>query len=205
MGTRGMAGFVIGGAVKATYNHYDSYPSHLGKLIGSMTRKAADDPSYLAMLREKAASLRLVDEEVKPTPEEIERLKVYADRRVAGGNLDDWYVLLRDAQPSSEGDGKVGLEMLLDAGVMIEGASFANDSLFCEYAYLINLDTEVLEVYRGFQNEPHEHGRFAKTQAEVEAAKPAHRSDAYYPIALIRAIPFAETPTDDGWAKLEGE
>lgn len=33
---------------------------------------------------------------------------------------------------------------------MIDASPFMKDSLFCEWAYIINLDTSKLEVYRGF-------------------------------------------------------
>jgi hypothetical protein len=36
---------------------------------------------------------------------------------------------------------------------MIDSKGFLSDSLFCEWAYIINLDKEVLEVYEGFQEE----------------------------------------------------
>ncbi|PPQ62814.1 hypothetical protein CVT24_000508 [Panaeolus cyanescens] len=37
---------------------------------------------------------------------------------------------------------------------------FANDSAFCEWAYVIDLDDEVLEIYRGSQRKTEENHRF---------------------------------------------
>lgn len=35
---------------------------------------------------------------------------------------------------------------------MIDNVSFLQDSLFCEWGYVINLDTNVLEIYRDSEN-----------------------------------------------------
>lgn len=40
--------------------------------------------------------------------------------------------------------------------------TFLHDSLFCEYAYIINLDTGMLEFYTGFNQDPDAKGRYAK-------------------------------------------
>lgn len=37
---------------------------------------------------------------------------------------------------------------------------FIKDSLFCEYAYIINLDTKKLEYYKGYQDQPDKENRF---------------------------------------------
>lgn len=37
---------------------------------------------------------------------------------------------------------------------MIDDSEFLNDSLFCEWTYIINLDNEQFEVYRGFNKDP---------------------------------------------------
>ena len=64
-------------------------------------------------------------------------------------------------------------------------ADFAYDSLFCEWAYVLDLDSEVLEVYRGFQKEPHESGRFF-------GGETVERENKYYPIRCDHKIPFSE-------------
>ena len=60
--------------------------------------------------------------------------------------------------------------------------TFAKDSLFCEWAYVVNLDTEMLEVYRGFQETPLEPSdRFYHLQEE---------NSKYYPIRKTFEISF---------------
>jgi len=70
---------------------------------------------------------------------------------------------------------------------------FAKDSLFCEYAYVVNLDTNVLEYYRGFQKEVHSRGRFASSIED---------KDGYYPVKLVAEISF-EDIKEKGFAALE--
>ncbi len=76
---------------------------------------------------------------------------------------------------------------------MIDSESFATDSLFCEWGYLANLDTDTLEVYRGF-NKGEAEGRFAGPVEE----------GGYGPITLVAEVPFAEL-TDDTMHDIEQE
>lgn len=61
---------------------------------------------------------------------------------------------------------------------------FLRDSLFCEYAYLINLDTNMLEYYQGFNKNPNEKGRYAKYTVDDEKK--------YYGVKLIQEIPLQD-------------
>jgi hypothetical protein len=72
---------------------------------------------------------------------------------------------------------------------------FARDSLFCEWAFVLDLDNEVLEVHKGFQKRPHKRGRFHDLQPE---GRKSVSGDSYYPVALAAEFPFAGLPeTDD--------
>ena len=60
---------------------------------------------------------------------------------------------------------------------------FAKQSLFCEWGYLVNLDKETLEIYKGFQEEPlDESERFFYLQDE--------KCNKYYPIKKVFELPF---------------
>ena len=182
MSTRGLWGFAVGGEVKVTYNHSDSYPSGLGDEVLKFAHGITPE------VRERAGGLHMVNQDGKPTPEEIKRLAWYANRRVGSQQIEDWYVLLRETQ----GDPVA----TLDAGVMIESRAFAADSLFCEWGYVIDLDENRFEVYRGFQHAPHTEGRFA--------ADERHDGE-YWPIRLVASYPLDALTEELDEGALSGE
>jgi hypothetical protein len=184
MGTRGALGFRAEGKDYITYNHFDSYLSGLGEAVLTWLKAelaAGEEQS----LRERVTQLRFVDGNTKPTPAEIEQYKHLADFRVSTG--DDWYSLLRNTQ----GDPAA----ILAAGVMADAHKFLNDSLFCEYAYIVNFDSRELEVYRGFQTTPaNQYGRYAKPK-KPRNWKPKYEGESYYyPVGLIAVFSFDALP-----------
>lgn len=181
MGTRGTFGVRIGGKDKLTYNHFDSYPDGLGSALVAQIKAILVEKGK-NWLEQKAIALVQIDTESKPSPAHINALRPYADLSVGRQSLDDWYCLTRKLQ----GD----IRNTLEAGVMIENNSFINDSLFCEWGYIINLDDFTFEVYEGFQTKPHKLGRYANNGHE----------DGYYPCALVAKFPLDDIP--DGWEEL---
>jgi hypothetical protein len=172
MGTRGLTGFVIDGQVKAQYQQFDSYPSGVGADVVAAFASGK-------ITAEGVRAITLVKGDSKPTKTQIKRLEKYSNTGVSTGSLDEWYVLLRETQ----GD----VLAMIEAGFMIDSSSFAADSLFCEWGYLINLDTNTLEVYRGFQTDKSKVvGRFAEMVSDPPPehnGKPIHEQ--YYPITLV--------------------
>lgn len=66
---------------------------------------------------------------------------------------------------------------------------FAGDSLFCEWAYILNLDNDTLEIYKGFQKSPREMGeRFAYLN---------HLNDnGYWPIKMLGDFDIKNLPDE---------
>jgi len=182
MGTRGITGVVAGQVEKVAYNQYDSYPEGMGwetlkKLRSVVKQGKINDYKCLAL------HARLVSDKDKPTKAEIEKLKKYADTSVSSGDLEEWYVLLRNLQGS--------LFDSLKAGYIHDHKSFILDSLYCEWGYIVNLDEEVFEVYTGFQTKPHNKGRYAKLLSETfEKTKKTLGGTGYYPCALVKTYSF---------------
>lgn len=63
---------------------------------------------------------------------------------------------------------------------------FLKDSLLCEWAYIINLDTNELEIYKGM-NKGKPVGRFKNVPKNVEK---------YYPVSLVGLIPLNDLPPE---------
>lgn len=133
MSTRGLYGFILDGKKYLTYNHSDSYPSGLGIQIVDFLNSHKGD------LESEVRKLTLVNSQDIPSKQEA---KLCKEAHLFNGRVDNrqnWYAYLRGAQ----GD----LEATLAIGYMIDSADFLEDSLCCEWAYIINLDTACLEVY----------------------------------------------------------
>jgi hypothetical protein len=174
MGTRGAFGFRINGVDKVTYNHFDSYPTGLGAV---MIQACIDHT--LDELKAAAEKLTLVTEDKKPTKKQIEVCKAAGllDLNVGNQTEQDWYDLLRGAQ----GD----IEAFIDGRTpfMIDSHAFLTDSLFCEWAYIINCDEKTLEVYDGCNKNPAAPGRYANIKPD---------DNGYVGVKLLRSIPLAQ-------------
>lgn len=146
MSTRGLMGIKKNGVLKAQYNHFDSYISGLGQqIINTLNEIKKED--RIKKLSDTFDNIVLVNENDTPTKEMIEYCKLYntTNLNVSGQNEKDMYCLLRETQ------GELSL-YLNGFKYMINNASFINDTLYCEYAYVINLDTNKLEITYGWQN-----------------------------------------------------
>ena len=171
MGTRGAVGFRANKQDKVTYNHFDSYPSGLGSDVISFIRSHSFED-----IQKAAQNIQMVDTSIEPTPQQIKDCAPWTDLSVSNQSTSDWYCLLRSAQG--------------DLGAYVQGLKYMNDSkgfllnsLFCEYAYIINVDTKQLEFYTGFNKKARKtKGRYADKQPEDS------RPDSYYGVALLWKI-----------------
>lgn len=170
MGTRGALGFKINNEYKISYNHYDSYISGLGvnvvKQLINIKKK-----NQLNELKEKVKNIKLVNESIPPTKEDQKKYSKFLNSNVGGRSSSvQWYQLLRETQ------GDFLLDAILKDNLehMLDSKNFLYDSLFCEYAYIINFDDNTFNVYIGFQKEPFNESEFG-TQA----------NENYYPVKLV--------------------
>jgi hypothetical protein len=166
MGTRGAIGYVADGKTVAVYNHFDSYPDHLGLEVAKALKSKLKTPELAAAVKAKVTGIGIIDTEVPPTPEQIARCEAAGtvDLKVGNQSTSDWYCLLRNAQ----GD----VDAFLDGRIpyVENDEAFLLDSLFCEYAYLFNFDTGKLEFYKGFNKDRNAPGRYAALSARGEYA-----------------------------------
>jgi hypothetical protein len=127
MGTRGLVGYQLDGKLCALYNHFDSYPDGLGtkvvSCINSFLRPMED--SYETLILKAAQSLDWTSDldQIVP-PIKAEELPALLSGRVLGlvcsnKNVRDYYT-----NPTP----------------LFNEADFLKDPLFCEWAYILDLD-----------------------------------------------------------------
>lgn len=171
MGTRHLIAVQLDGQYRiAQYGQWDGYPSGQGETVLRFLDQM-DRPAFEAKLR---ASRLLSKDELTALSEKFQREQTNWQR--------DYPHLSRDA----------GADILF----MVQGApdgielkdsiDFAGDSRMCEYAYVIDLDHNVLDVFKGFNKEPLKEG---------ERFKDSPRGNDYYPVRLSKTYSLSELPT----------
>ncbi|OHD19680.1 MAG: hypothetical protein A2086_01710 [Spirochaetes bacterium GWD1_27_9] len=179
MGTRGLWGFYKNGINKLTYNHFDSYPSYLGKTVVTFVKHTS-----IEELNQIFEKIILIDEFSTPTEEQIKECEKYSDLTPSDKRITDWYCLLRDTQGNPD-------LYKSDLRFMINSNDFITDSLFCEWAYIINLTDNVLEVYKGVRKRPNSKNNRHRLE------KPKNK---YY--ACEKIIEFPLNKIEDNWQLL---
>lgn len=190
MGTRGVFGVHVNGNSKLMYNHFDSYPSGLGVAVLRDIKRLVKEKG-LNWLKERALAVQQIDENETPTDEQIALFAPYTDLEVSEQSVKDWYCLLRGLQGE--------LAKVLEVGYMTDGNNFIHDSLFCEWGYVLNLDDNKLEVYKGFQHHPHKLGRYCD---QVMQDQQHYSGGPYYPCALVMEFSLDQLPDDESFVKM---
>lgn len=183
MGTRNLTCVVVGREYKiAQYGQWDGYPSGQGLTALSFLR-SMDKNIFLT----KLADLKfLTDEQV-----EIINTELRTDSSLMGEG-GKYGHLSRDR-------GAKILDIVYSAATgsiaLVDSTSFAADSLFCEYAYVVDLDKNTFEVFKGFNETPLAEGeRFSFIDGKADKE---HRTSKYTPVKLLHVFSLAALPTDE--------
>ena len=139
MGTSGAMVFVIDGERKAGYTHFDGYPDGgLGSDLLAWLHVEKDKPETYEAVR----ALKVVNaDSPQPTPDEIDRLRGYANLNVSGKRLTEWYCLLRECQ----GNPALTLEAgYIDATDVVEPYRLGYGN---EYTYVVDFDAKTFTAW----------------------------------------------------------
>lgn len=181
MGTRNLTCVYMDGEYKvAQYGQWDGYPEGLGVTILTFL-KSVNMESFKAAVS-KVSFL---------TGEEIENINktIKATRKLMPDY--DW---TKDFPHLSRDCGGEILNQIVFNGArkVRNSIDFAKDSLFCEWAYVVDLDTNKFEVYSGFNKEPLTAGdRFYFSGEKKE------EDYEYYPIKEIAEFDLNNLPTKE--------
>lgn len=178
MGTRGTYGFASNYKVKLTYNHFDSFPEGLGAVVVDFCRKTTAEGGW-DKLRVAVDAVTMVDENGKMTEAEAKR---YFPKKKSFPKLPTWYEALHTYQA-----GKI-LDAIGRGEVshMTEGKDFPKNSGFCDYVYIIDLNSMTLDVYVGKQKSADPNSYFGQTKTE----------DGWYPCKFVASWNLDAIPAD---------
>lgn len=169
MGTRNLTMVVLNKETKvAQYGQWDGYPAGQGKTILEFLR-SADMEKFRKAIEETRFA----------TQDEIDKLNKDIEKT---GNF--------PAEFSRDAGGKI-LDMILSKGVrlLVNKEGFAKDSLFCEWAYVVNLDDNILEVYKGFNKQ---------SLKEGERFFPVDTPNAeYHPVRFVGSVSLTDLPSTE--------
>lgn len=183
MGTRNLTLVVKDGNIRvAQYCQWDGYPGGNGqgtRVFNFITQEMT--PAF----REQ------VDRVIHLTPDEVHnRWKSYGadDSGLVSMDIVSKFKVSNAHLDRDMGAGILSYIQNAQAPEVELSTEFAADSLFCEWAYLLDLDNDILEVYRGFNKTPllsDERFKFLQT-----------KSSEYYPIRLAAKYSFNSLKSD---------
>ncbi|EBS4516447.1 hypothetical protein DQT32_03325 [Salmonella enterica subsp. enterica serovar Braenderup] len=186
MGTRNLIAAVKDGKVKvAQYCQWDGYFTGQGENIANFIRNVLAEESSSQQFRENIDKCIFVDDDF-----------MRAAQIEAGLNPDEQYVSFgdpalaryQDKYPQFNRSTGADIFYLIQNGTfeLRDDFDFGRDSLWCEFAYIINLDNNTLEIYTGFNtNENLE-------IPEVYRRWPKDPDSNYCPVKLHTIVTFRE-------------
>lgn len=186
MGTRGLNVIVSNGKVKvALYNQWDSYPSGQGMTTLEFFRdKFSEDfvrkVNGCSWINQEEHKAMWVSVGADPNSDMVSMdvSKKFSEKypwlhRDCGAKIYDFI-----------NDSENGLKTQ-------DSMDFACDSLFCEWAYVIDLDKKTFEVYKGFNTKPLEDSeRFSILNEKC-------KGEEYYPVKFVKSYSLSSLPTNE--------
>lgn len=178
MGTRNLTIVHKNGEYKvAQYGQWDGYPEGLGATLLKFLQSVNMD-----------AFRNAIDNISFYTQEDLKEIdKRIADMREILPN----YTWQKDYSHLSRDCGGDILNQIVFKGVtkVKNDIEFAADSLFCEWAYVVDLDTNKFEVYKGFNEEKlNSDERFYYLEEKSEGN--------YHPVRFIKSYDIDELPDE---------
>lgn len=187
MATRGIYGFRINETDKLAYNHADSYPNQLGTNLLSELHSVED----WAAVEERIRTLASVHESRKiGLNDEIFRTELR--RHYSGlayrGQPADFYDLMQPLQ------GKLEPFLSGKLSFMATANEFIDNSLFCEWGYIVDLDQNQFQIYRGQQlNAPEKESPYFENGPDRMGYFPCHQIHSYG----LESLPTVEQFQED--------
>lgn len=185
MGTRNATIVILDGKTRiAQYGQWDGYPDGQGATILTFLKSLYEPKLKINGMKEKR-HLKIFQEKLRKlewaTEKDIE--KINADPKWH----ENYPYLSRDC------GGAILEEVYKRDNIKVQNAEdFVGDSLFCEWAYIIDFDKGTFEVYKGFNKTPlTKEDRFFNTPID----KPLRGETTYFQVKLAKSYPLNSLPS----------
>ena len=177
MGTRSLIAVKSNEKYKiAQYSQWDGYPDGQGKTVLEFLRSIVKKGRVIEFKNQ-------LDKCQFITAKQADKMNKHM--KEVGGTLAEVYPMM------SRDTGAKILQLVLDSQdspiLLSNEIEFAKDSLFCKWAYVIDIDKNTFEVFIGFNKEP-----IDKTERFYSKKAP---EDVYYPVRLVWTYDLAKLPT----------
>lgn len=195
MGTRHLVAVQFGGEYKvAQYGQWDGYPDGQGARVLDFLRNGDVEAlkrnlalTYDATEDEQAAMWASIGVDIIASNGSVEwgKSKIFAEKypslhRDTGAGI-------LELIAGSDGEEKIPLTLNIE---------FAGESLFCEWAYVIDFDIGTFEVYKGFNKEPvPADSRFASIPFDSDGA--SRIGTTYYQVTLAESWKLSALPSEE--------
>jgi hypothetical protein len=198
MGTRHLVAVQIDGVYKvAQYGQWDGYPSGQGVRVLDFLRNGDIE-----------ALKRNLGKVFEPTEEDSIRMWAEFGIDIVASNGMVEYGKANafgEKYPSLDRDTGAGILELIagsdgeDKIPLRVDIGFAGDSLFCEWAYVIDFDIGTFEAYKGFNTEGPVPAGSRFSEVEWDDSRSGRGVDTYYQVTLAQSWKLADQPSEEAF------
>ena len=194
MGTRNLTVVFMDGEYRvAQYGQWDGYPEGQGLTCLRFLRDQMNEKEF----RENLSHIKYID------ARKLQRM--WMDY----GMDDDGSIPIKDADrfraafPEFSRD--TGAEILtmiqnnrITSNCLEDSLTFASESLFCEWAYVVDFDKRTFEVYKGFNKTPlEESDRFYFLRMYEDPGE--YSGGVYHGVKIVNSFSLDDLPSDDAF------
>lgn len=185
MGTRNLTIVHSNGEYKvAQYGQWDGYPEGLGvQLLEYLKgininelRNSVNDCTYLSK-------------------EDFDEINKNIDEAMKDNPRFPWQKFYPELSRDTSGD-ILKLIMFKNKTKLKNSLNFAADSLFCEWAYVIDLDKNTYEVYKGFNKEPLDESERFYFLTPIAEKEYRENPKEYYPVKFVTEYSLSSLPDE---------
>lgn len=161
----------------AQYGQWDGYPEALGASILNFLHNI-----NLDMFRSRIDNVSFLNQE------DFDEINKHIESAREIIPKYEWQKMYPELSRDTGGD-ILSMIMFKDKTKLKNSIEFAADSVFCEWAYVIDLDKNVFEVYRGFNEKPlNENERFYFLEEKAKGK--------YHPVVFVKSYKLDELPDE---------